>query len=474
MIAKNFYPFLVLRCLMALLSRGYFVPDETWQSVEVAHKLVFGNGYLTWEWRHGLRSYLHPALFAWIFQLLKVLNLDTPFLISVCPRIFQGFLSAAGDAAIVKFFQLTFAKNSASFVLIYASNWFLLYASSRTLINTLEMNLTSMALLLYVQKRTSYVGLIAIAFMMRPTTAIFWLPIVVVDVLTSKSLRQFCCQMLPQAVLVPLGVVLVDSSFYGQPWTIVPWNFLRVNLLNNVSEQYGVHPWHWYFSNFILASTLGVATYPFMKGLCKSFKSQKVIAFSFAWSFLVFSTLGHKEHRFLLPLLPLMTCFIAVGLPNFATRPWNFARPWGCLYVVANVALALYLSLIHQAGPMSVVTYLSSQPDSKGILYLTPCHGTPFYSHIHWDIPMKLLECEPNLENVTTTNNVDLFMHNPLQWLTENVHLDKFDHVVLFEKLKGVLQERLEMSGLTECEKFWHTHFPDTNTSTYLLIYCRK
>ena len=59
------------RAVWALLSTSYYVPDETWQSVEVnksfmccfvvifafqvAHKVVFGNGYLTWEWDQGLR-----------------------------------------------------------------------------------------------------------------------------------------------------------------------------------------------------------------------------------------------------------------------------------------------------------------------------------------------------------------------------------------------------------------------------------
>ena len=78
-----FWAFAFIRVLMAFLSWGYFVPDETWQSVEVAHKLVFGNGHLTWEWEHGLRSYLHPALFAILFKILKFVNLDTPFLVTI-------------------------------------------------------------------------------------------------------------------------------------------------------------------------------------------------------------------------------------------------------------------------------------------------------------------------------------------------------------------------------------------------------
>jgi phosphatidylinositol glycan class B len=43
----------VFRVLNALCVQTYFVPDEYWQGPEVAHRLVFGYGHLTWEWRHG-------------------------------------------------------------------------------------------------------------------------------------------------------------------------------------------------------------------------------------------------------------------------------------------------------------------------------------------------------------------------------------------------------------------------------------
>ena len=51
-----FWAFVFIRVLMAFLSWGYFVPDETWQSVEVAHKLgtvhvftVKSTGQILWS-----------------------------------------------------------------------------------------------------------------------------------------------------------------------------------------------------------------------------------------------------------------------------------------------------------------------------------------------------------------------------------------------------------------------------------------
>lgn len=35
-------------------------------------------GHLTWEWKKGIRSYLHPMLFALLYKILALLHLDTP------------------------------------------------------------------------------------------------------------------------------------------------------------------------------------------------------------------------------------------------------------------------------------------------------------------------------------------------------------------------------------------------------------
>ena len=71
--------FFIIRLVMAILSKSYHHGDETYQSVEVAHKLVFGRGHLAWEWTspNPIRSYLYPFLFASIFGILKVFGIDS-------------------------------------------------------------------------------------------------------------------------------------------------------------------------------------------------------------------------------------------------------------------------------------------------------------------------------------------------------------------------------------------------------------
>ncbi len=96
--------FAALRTFFALVTSTTHVPDETWQSVEVAHAIVFGFGYGTWEWRSGLRTYLYPLLYVPGFSMLKQLGWDEwGDLFVLLPRVLQGLISAVGDAFMHRF-----------------------------------------------------------------------------------------------------------------------------------------------------------------------------------------------------------------------------------------------------------------------------------------------------------------------------------------------------------------------------------
>lgn len=69
------------RLVCALALQTYFSPDEYWQSLEVAHSMVFGYGHLTWEWHEKIRGILHPLIFAALYKVLKALSLDYPLVI---------------------------------------------------------------------------------------------------------------------------------------------------------------------------------------------------------------------------------------------------------------------------------------------------------------------------------------------------------------------------------------------------------
>jgi GPI mannosyltransferase 3 len=81
---------LVVRVTIALATRTFFQPDEYFQALEPAHYLVFGYGDLTWEWtsKPPIRTILYPALNIPIYWLLKILRLDGTSLLVRWPQAF--------------------------------------------------------------------------------------------------------------------------------------------------------------------------------------------------------------------------------------------------------------------------------------------------------------------------------------------------------------------------------------------------
>ena len=106
------------------------------------------------------------------------------------------------------------------------------------------------------------------------------------------------------------------------------------------------------------------------------------------------------------------------------------------LLIITNIPMAFYMSLFHQVsflfanivlvscrsmdfflfasplfpfmshqlhslwqrGTEDVMYYLSKEAHDgrvKSVLFLMPCHSTPYYSTLHYNIPMRFLDCTP-------------------------------------------------------------------------------
>jgi phosphatidylinositol glycan class B len=93
---------LLIRLLDLLICDSLGHADEYYQSVEVAHNKVFGNGFLTWEWRNGLRSYWPIAFISLQYQFLRFLGIDTALTTVYLPRLTQTLLSAVSDCIFIR------------------------------------------------------------------------------------------------------------------------------------------------------------------------------------------------------------------------------------------------------------------------------------------------------------------------------------------------------------------------------------
>src|SRR5208283_263980 len=67
-----------LRAWLALTDAGIYWPDEIYQSLEPAHRLVWGRGLVAWEFLDGARPWTLPALVAAFWTPLRLLGVSSP------------------------------------------------------------------------------------------------------------------------------------------------------------------------------------------------------------------------------------------------------------------------------------------------------------------------------------------------------------------------------------------------------------
>jgi phosphatidylinositol glycan class B len=144
------------------------------------------------------------------------------------------------------------------------------------------------------------------------------------------------------------------------------------------------------------------------------------------WTLTAFSFIGHKEWRFLHPLLPILHIFASRSLvelyhrsaeagikpqqkrrESVAERITTFPLPIHnrdlCLLLLA-IPASIYVVFFHSVGQIKVMSYLRSLPPQNltSVGFLTPCHSTPWHAYLHRPelaAPGRMwaLGCEPPL-----------------------------------------------------------------------------
>ena len=545
------------RLLNAFAVQTYFNADEFWQGPEVAHRFVFGYGFLTWEWTRGLRGYTHVTIFAAVYKLAAVLNVDTPFVIAWAPRVVQAAIAALGDVFTHKLAFRWFQSRTAARYALFCSLtcWFNFFCAVRTFSNCVESVLTAGALvywpwgqggggggnaksdakdeLIEESKRKSSFGtcnrFLAVAFagaacLIRPTAGMYWLPLFCTELWRTKKsnrgtpLRFVLRECLP-VFLVTIGFgICVDFCFSGKLY-VAAWNFFAFNIHEGGSAAYGTHPWHWYLTQGYPAVATVFAPLAIcgcFSGRCaknsKGDKNKLQLKGALWWepfavacyTIIGHSLAAHKEFRFLMPALPptLAAAGGALAVWDSDTEKKWLTRRMIILILLTQIPAAVYLSVWHQSGTVILMRHLAQfagkgEIVGGGIFFATPCHQTPFHSHMHLrtrePVPMTFLECPPasiDGRNKNEPDEADVFFANPEAFLsnrfprdtehcsTDNCSTDSApSHVVMFD---GTLNDPGFKNWLTHWGfdltlNLFHAHFRvDRELQARVLVFKRR
>jgi len=217
--------------------------------------------------------------------------------------------------------------------------------------------------------------------------------------------------------------VVIDRLFFGE-WVFTPLNFLKFNLLQNVSIFYGTHPWHWYLTQGIPV-VFFTSTPLVVFGVLRARRYD--LCLLMVWTVFVYSCLAHKEFRFLFPLLPLANIYSGCYLFSLVrVVPFKAVRLFGArrshhrvvlssgsqgkkqallvlMLIITNIPFAFYASTFHQRGVIDVMYHLRREGLEgrlDSVHLLMPCHSTPLQSHLHLNVPVSYITCEPPLRCV--------------------------------------------------------------------------
>ncbi|KRY75004.1 GPI mannosyltransferase 3 [Trichinella pseudospiralis] len=478
------------RTINCFVVQTWFVPDEYWQTLEPAHKLAFGYGYLTWEWANGLRTYFYPCIFAFLYSLVASAGLDNTIFFIYSPKLLTFLLSCFADWRLFKFVQLLYGDRVASStLLLYWCNWFQFYCVPRTLLNSAELALVIIGLSylpisdkhrfqLVSSDNYYHLAVSSIVFtlvtLIRPTSALIWVPLWINFLYRFDFVKLFLISFLV-GIITLFFVSVIDFLCYG--YFVIPIiNFIHFNMWQGGSAFFGSHPWHWYITAGI-PSTFFTLLIPISKGV-KKCTSNLIILYVCALYVIAHSFIAHKEFRFVLPLIPLMSIYGGFYLSQIRYK-LNLA--FMILFIsITNIPLALFASLLHQRGALTVMDLLrreasENQNMEMNIWFLMPCHSTPFYSHLHRPVEMRFLTCEPNLNNITNyISESDMFHKYPEIWIQSEMRNIRPTHLVLYENMYQRLQAILTEKGYTKCQKIFHTFFPISKRQSRWIVIARK
>lgn len=114
-----------------------------------------------------------------------------------------------------------------------------------------------------------------------------------------------------------------------------------------------------------------------------------------------------------------------------------------------------YTSVVHQRGPDATLAWLRNQRDSvRSVLWLMPCHTTPWSTHLHSllvpprQVCRRFLDCSPPLETLRSgatpeLDEADRFFAHPVEFLRQDRDLSSASplpsHVIAYGDVAEVV-----------------------------------
>ncbi len=389
---------LAARMGLALAAPNVFYPDEIFQTLEPAHRLAFGYGAISWEWRLGIRSWVFPSFLAAIMRSSAWLGSGS-----------SGYLLAT--AIVLSLISLTavwfgyaWARRAsgtpAAMVAAVACSFYfgLVYFAPKAMTGVVAAHvlLPGLYLGVYGEKLGERKRLFLAALLCGTAAC---LRIQLLPAL-AYALLYFCYPRWRQRLpIVAAGVSVPVLLFGAVDWITwsYPWQSFIGYFAANMHGRgtiFPAQPWYWYL--LIVVVLVGPAVLLLFHGARRS----PFLAIFCAIIIVSHSVIAHKEVRFIYPILAPAITLASMGIVDLlAEIKGGFRLLDNPKWVVAIGVTALLLSsatltdlcarwyttrwgaaafdgLSHDGGLCGVGIYGAIWSDSGG------------YAHLHRNVPI--------------------------------------------------------------------------------------
>ncbi len=309
-------------------------PDEVFQYLEQAHRLVFGNGFVPWEYRDGMRGWLVPMLLAGPMWLGGLWTQTQAYLL--LPRL----LVAVSTLSIVWSAWSLGRRESPLhgwLAALVAAVWYeQVFYAAHTLTETMATAaaLPAFALLARMKHLPLAGALLAFAAVAR----FHYGPVLLLVVLwrTGRDLGAWRALLLGAAPVLALSA-LADWSMGMTPFSWIEAN-LRRNIVDGAADTFGVSGptfylkalgewWVWAFIPITFLAIMGSRRQPFLLAAA-------------LLTIGLHSMIGHKEARFILLASTLLIILAAFGTAGLVQGLDAARRKRGVIVVVVAWLLA--------------------------------------------------------------------------------------------------------------------------------------
>jgi phosphatidylinositol glycan class B len=378
---------IIIFAITAWFSAGYFHPDEQFQLLELTNWKLGATpaGDLSWEFGAHIRPALQPTVAFCIIQGMNGLGLSDPFIQAFVLRLLSGLLALFVFYKLSNLLVADFTFPNTVFGLFAACLflWFMPFLSVRFSSENWSAWAFLAALFLILKHHAQPVLaprvllgaglLLGLSFFFRFQIAFaiiglgVWLWII-------RKLPVINWLWLFAGGLTGLAIgFLVDRWFYGA-WVCTPWAYFNHNMLQGILHDkvamFGLQPWWFYFTESILKG-IPPLSLVLLGAIIWGWYRQRahVLTWVFTSFLLAHIAIGHKELRFLFPMLFPVLFLAASGLEPWYAR-WRKQRAIrisGYTILIINGLLWIYSCTQPQGLYIPYYKYLYAEANKKPV-----------------------------------------------------------------------------------------------------------